>query len=104
RFPDAQISWLVTPACSGLIENHPLLHEVILFDRRRYGQSWRDPKSLFGLTTFARDLRRRNFDLVLDLQGLFRSGWLARQTRAPVRVGFENAREFAHLFYTHRVD
>ena len=35
--------------------------------------------------------------IVVDLQGLFRSGWMARQTRAAVRVGFANAREFAPL-------
>jgi lipopolysaccharide heptosyltransferase II len=50
------------------------------------------------------DLRDRKFDLVIDLQGLFRSGWLAWQTRAPVRIGLANAREFAWIFYTHRVE
>jgi lipopolysaccharide heptosyltransferase I len=104
RYPSAHLAWLVTPACSGLLEGHPLLDEVILFDRRRYGKGWKSPHSLFGLTSFTRELRRRKFDLVLDLQGLFRSGWLAWQTRAPIRVGFSNAREFAPLFYTHRVD
>ncbi len=104
RYPAAHVAWLVTPACSGLLENHPLLDEVILFDRRRFGKGWRNPRSLFGLTSFTVELRRRKFDLVLDLQGLFRSGWLARQTGAPIRVGFSNAREFATIFYTHRVD
>jgi lipopolysaccharide heptosyltransferase II len=41
--------------------------------------------------------------LVIDLQGLLRSGWLARATRAAVRVGLSDAREGAGLFYTHRV-
>jgi lipopolysaccharide heptosyltransferase II len=50
-----------------------------------------------------RGLGRGRFDLVIDLQGLFRSGWLAAATRAPARVGFANAREGAWLFYTHRV-
>jgi lipopolysaccharide heptosyltransferase II len=50
-----------------------------------------------------RGLWRGRFDLVIDLQGLFRSGWLAAATRAPVRVGLAAAREGAWLFYTHRV-
>lgn len=103
RWPDAHISWLVTPACAGLLEGHPQLDEVIRFDRRRFGRGWRSPGSAMGLLRFTLDLRRRQFDLVLDLQGLFRSGWFAWQTRAPVRVGFANARELAHLFYTHHV-
>ena len=104
RWPSAHIAWLLTPSCAGLLQGHPLLSEVILFDRRRFGRGWRSAKSLLGLTSFTVDLRRANFDLVLDLQGLFRSGWLAWQTRAAVRVGFANAREMAPVFYTHRVE
>ena len=103
QWPEAHVAWLVTPACSGLLDGHPQLDEVIPFERRRFGAGWRSPTAAMGLFRFARELRRRTFDLVIDLQGLFRSGWLAWQTRAPVRVGFANAREFAPLFYTHRV-
>ena len=103
RWPAAKVSWLVTPACAGLLEGHPLLDEVILFDRKRFGNAWRHPKLAMELRQFTRSLRQRNFDMVIDLQGLFRSGWLARKTGAPVRVGFANARELAWLFYTHRV-
>jgi lipopolysaccharide heptosyltransferase II len=65
---------------------------------------WRNPKSAAGLLSFMSSLRRRGFDLVIDLQGLFRSGWLAWQTRAPVRVGLASAREGASFFYTHCVE
>src|SRR4051794_31092274 len=104
RFPQSHIAWLLTPPCDNLLEGHPHLNEVIRFDRRGYGESYYNAASLVGLLKFHKSLRNRNFDLVIDLQGLFRSGWLAWQTRAPMRVGFANAREFAHLFYTHRVD
>jgi lipopolysaccharide heptosyltransferase I len=103
RYPNAKISWLLAPHCSGLLEGHPDLDEVILFDRRRFGTAWKNPAAGLDLIRFKRDLRRRQFDWVIDLQGLFRSGWLAWQTRAPVRIGFANAREFAPLFYTHRI-
>ncbi|HEY8666464.1 MAG TPA: lipopolysaccharide heptosyltransferase I [Tepidisphaeraceae bacterium] len=103
HWPAAHISWLVTPACAGLLENHPQLDEVIHFERRRFGQGWWNPRATIGLFEFTRALRRGGFDLVLDLQGLFRSGWLAAKTRSPVRVGFANAREFGWIFYTHRV-
>jgi heptosyltransferase I len=104
RFPKAHISWLLTPPCTELLRDHPLLNEAISFDRQRFGRGWKNPRSLLGLTSFTASLRRRSFDLVIDLQGLFRSGWLAWHTRAPVRVGFASAREFAPIFYTHRID
>lgn len=103
RFAQAQISWLVTPACAGILDGHPFLHEVIRFDRRRFGQAWKSPTALGELYRFVSSLRERQFDLVIDLQGLFRSGWLTGCTRAPVRAGFAHARELAPLFYTHRI-
>lgn len=103
RWPAAHVAWLVTPACAGLLDGHPQLDEVIRFERGRFAVGWRSPAAAAALFRFARELRDRKFDLVIDLQGLFRSGWLARRTRAPVRVGFANAREFAPIFYTHRV-
>lgn len=103
RWPQSHISWLLTPGCAGLLERHPMLDEVIEFDRGYYGRGWRDPASALGLLGFTRCLRRRRFDLVVDLQGLFRSGYLAWKTGARVRIGFRNARELAPLFYTHHV-
>src|SRR5829696_1755850 len=103
-YPTAHIAWLVTPACAGLLDGHPQLNEVLRFDRKGYGQGYKSVAALKGLFAFVRSLREQKFDLVLDLQGLFRSGYLAWQTRAPHRVGFRSAREGAPLFYTHRVD
>jgi heptosyltransferase I len=45
-------------------------------------------------------LRRRQFDLVLDLQCLLRSGLMARASGARRRVGLGSAREGARWFYT----
>ncbi|HSV14793.1 MAG TPA: lipopolysaccharide heptosyltransferase II [Tepidisphaeraceae bacterium] len=101
RWPDAHISWLVTPACAGLLDGHPQINEVILFDRKRYGRSWRSPSALRDLSSFNRSLKSQKFDLVIDLQGLFRSGWLTWRTHAPVRVGSTSAREFSWVFCTH---
>ena len=103
RWPDAHISWLVTPACAGLLEGHPLLDHVILFQRRRLGRIWRSPAAGAELADLSRSLRHGRFDLVIDLQGLFRSGWLAWQSRARCRVGLDSARELARVVYTQRV-
>jgi lipopolysaccharide heptosyltransferase I len=103
HWPAAKFSWLVTPACAGILDGHPLLHEVIRFDRKKYGSSWRRPKVLRSLLQFALDLRSRRFDIAIDLQGLFRSGWLTFESGAPVRIGLSDAREMATLFYTRRI-
>lgn len=104
RFADAKISWLVVPAFASLLQGHRLLDQVLLFERRRFANLWRDASAAKGLASFAMSLRTEKFDLVIDLQGLLRSGWIGWQTRAPVRVGFAYAREGATAFYTHVVN
>lgn len=103
RWPKAHITWMLTPLCAELLQNNPQLDDIVLFHRRQLGRGWRDPQATAGLWKFTTGLRKRKFDLVVDLQGLFRSGYLAWRSGAPVRVGFAEAREGATLFYTHRV-
>lgn len=100
RFPQAKITWLLSRACAGLLEGHPQLDEILLFDRKKLGLWWKNPLALWE---FDRELRSKKFDLVVDLQGLFRSGWMAFRTGAKTRIGFASARELAWLFYTDRV-
>ncbi len=103
RFPDAHIAWLISTACAPLIRHHPEISEVIEFDRRRYGRISRSLRISREFAGFVADLRARRFDLAIDLQGLFRSGFLTFASGAPVRIGFRRAREFAWLFYTREI-
>jgi lipopolysaccharide heptosyltransferase I len=102
-FPDAKISWLIRSDYAPLLKNHPHLDEVILFDRVLFGRAWCDLKALKALIAFLRDIRRRQFDVVFDFQGLFRTAALAWLTGSEKRFGLANAREFASIFYTHKV-
>lgn len=84
RFPDATVSWVINKGLTGLIEGHSRIEEVIPFDRRGGLASW------WGLL---RGLQARRFDLVLDLQGLFRTAVMTAATGAATRVGLQTARE-----------
>jgi len=103
RHPSARVSWLVGKAFAGILEGHPRLDEVIVFDRQRFGRFTVSLKVASEFAAFLADLRRRRFTTVIDLQGLLRSGVLALATGAPNRVGFRQAREMAPLFYTAEV-
>ncbi|MDX2199368.1 MAG: lipopolysaccharide heptosyltransferase II [Phycisphaerae bacterium] len=99
-YPDAHVAWLIGKAFAPLLERHSMIDELIIFDRKHYGRLWFDPRSALDFIGFVRELRSREFDLILDLQGLVRSSLLAWFTGARIRVGFAQAREFAWLFYT----
>lgn len=101
RWPGAHVSWLITPACAGLLQGHPQIDQLIPFDRKSFGRAWKSPRTVRQIIDFRHQLAEQDFDLVIDLQGLFRSGVLSSWTGAPVRVGSTNVREFGWLFYTH---
>jgi lipopolysaccharide heptosyltransferase I len=103
RYPAAKIAWMISTSCAELLDGHPTLDELIPFDRRRYGQMGRSIRATSEFMEFVHALRARRFDLVIDLQGLFRSGFLAWAAGAATRIGFARAREFAWMFYTHRI-
>jgi len=90
-YPKAFIAWSVEPPSAPLLEGHPAIDEVILFDRRHWWTS-------FG--AFLRQIRRRKFDLVLDLQRHLKSGVISRASGAPHRLGFHrgDAKECNWLF------
>lgn len=99
HWPRAHLAWVVNRGLRGLLDGHPELDEVIAFDRS-HGFGWRPVQEGWRLLA---GLRRRRFDVVIDLQGLLRSALMTAATGASVRVGRADAREGAVRFYTHLV-
>jgi heptosyltransferase I len=100
RFPTAQITWIVNRSYESLLSGHPDLTDTLAFDRAGF----RGVRGAIATAwAFARELRRRRFNLVIDMQGLFRSGLMALVSGAPCRVGFASAREGSRYAYTHKL-
>jgi len=98
RFPVAHITWIVNRSYEPLLRGHPHLDDVLSFNRRLFRQGlW---NGVHELAAFHSALRRKRFDLLVDLQGLLRSGLIARASGAARRVGLSTAREGAAWFYT----
>lgn len=97
---DVRIDWMLSRACASLVAEEGDLDGVVYFDRRRLAKMWYHPGAMGAFLRFCRALRRAGYDWVIDLQGLFRSGFFARVCGADVRAGFGSARELAGLFYT----
>jgi len=104
KYPRARISWLVRPDCAAVLHTLPVLDEIVEFDRKQFSRVGRSGRVTRQFIGFLRELHQRRYDLVLDLQGLFRSGFIAFCTGASVRVGFGRARELAWCFYNYRVN
>jgi len=98
RFPQAYIAWVVNRGYAELLRGHPDLDAILTFDRRATTSG--PFTALRSHGRFLQEMRQGRFDLVIDLQGLFRSGLMAAYSKARRRVGLSSAREGAHWFYT----
>ncbi len=105
RWPEAQISWLVQEDYQSLLQSHPKLHQIIPVPVSHWKQLGRERQflALFrSVRDFRTGLRAEGFDLVLDLQGLLKSGLLAWFSGAETRIGL-GAREGSQWLMTHRL-
>jgi ADP-heptose:LPS heptosyltransferase len=95
-WPSAHIAWAVEPKSQAVLEGHPWLDELIIYDRRH---------APFSFLPFLVRVRAGRFDLTLDLQRHLKSGVVAIASGARVRVGFDrsNGKEFNHLFSTRKI-
>ena len=95
--------WVVEEDFAAVPAMHGGVQNVIRAALRR----WRKPgeRRLREVRSFGRNLRRKNYDLVIDAQGLIKSALIACCSRGRVRAGFDrtSAREpAAALFYSRR--
>ncbi|MBI5050868.1 MAG: lipopolysaccharide heptosyltransferase II [Nitrospirae bacterium] len=102
-FPQSRIEWVISKNNEGIIRGNPMIDELIVFDK----DSWKVPRKFFrtlkDIRNLIKTLRARNFDMVIDLQGLLRSGLMTFFTRSPLKIGFGHAREGSRFFYNKRV-
>lgn len=100
--PDATIDWMVHDAFGAAVRYHPDVRAVIPFARGKFSSLWHSPAAIRDVWVWLKSLRSVKYDLVVDLQGLLRSGFFTGITGAPKRLGFTNAREGGWLFYNHK--
>jgi heptosyltransferase I len=103
HYPAAQIDWLIEEAAAGIVEGHPALDRLLVSKRKRWAramghgprrlQAWRE------LRGFIRELRATRYDLLIDFQGLLKSGIFVAASRAARKVGFGRGMDHAEASY-----
>ncbi|MCK8824295.1 lipopolysaccharide heptosyltransferase II [Fuchsiella alkaliacetigena] len=100
-YPEAEITWIVERKAYDLVANNPHLNRVLLFPKESWKEEFKQAKraTLKKAYSFLKGLKEYDFDLVLDLHGLFKSGIVTYFSRAPLRVGAADSKEGSRLFY-----
>jgi heptosyltransferase-1 len=103
RFPTAEIHWVIAKGLEDLLTGHPMVNKIWVIHKDTWKKLSHIRSSLHEIRVLLRKLKKGKYDIVVDLQGLLRSGIITRATGAPVRIGFKEAREGSRFFYTHMV-
>lgn len=100
--PEIEIDWVVEERYRGLLQFNPDINKIHVVNIKNSKKK----KSLYLFINELRKVRQfGSYDLVIDLQGLFKSAIISRLIRSSVTVGFEkfSAREsFASIFYNQK--
>ncbi len=102
-FHDADIEWVISKNLKEILEGNPLINRLIVFDKdswTKIGNLSKTVKEAIGLINI---LKSGHYDMVVDLQGLLRSGLITFFTSSPLKVGFKNAREGSSIFYNKKI-
>jgi heptosyltransferase I len=93
--PDAEIYWWIDSALAPLLAGDPDLAGIVRFERKR----WTAPRFWPEVLRSIRWMRKQNFDWVIDLQCLARSGAFAWLANGQLLIGLDEVREGARGFY-----
>lgn len=96
--PHAQIDWVVETKSSDLVNDHPDIDDVLIFDRSA-------PQPAREFLRLCRTVRARRYDIVVDFHGILKSGLLTAASGAKERYGFSRprAQEGSYLFTNRKV-
>lgn len=96
RYPQAKITWLVHPQFAGFVPDAPTIDEVLYFDKVKFNKL-----GLGGKLAYYKEMKEmlhsKHFDLVIDMQGLFKSAVLAAISGCSNRIGYCEMREGSGL-------
>lgn len=103
--PHAQIDAFINQESLPMLDGHPDISNYFLYDRKTL-KSLGPIKKNFRELSLLRQVRKQNYDLVLNLTEGDRGALIALFSRAPIRIGFDPGRSgfFAkRKIFTHLV-
>jgi ADP-heptose:LPS heptosyltransferase len=93
RNPEWRVSWVVRDIFAPLVRASTVVDQTFVFQRHEGARAF---------LRLMREVRRKEFDVVFDFQGLLRSGLMTKWSRAARKIGRTDAREGSGIFYGER--
>ena len=96
HLPSERIVWVVEDVYKDLLVDNPCVDKIIAPPKGFL----KSPKKVLKLFN---ELKQEKFRLIIDYQGLFKSGIICGIAKGDYKVGFANHREGSAFFYTHKL-
>lgn len=100
--PDAEIDWLVQPEFAALLRTQPAIANVMVWPRKDWRALWRSWRWIAlwrAIRAFSTALKARDYDWVIDAQGLFKSRVLLRLAGGRFRIGYDSKEPGKHWLH-----
>lgn len=78
--PDSQIDFLLRKGNESLLNNHPYINEIIVWNKH--------DKKYDGLKRITKQVHQHNYDVVINLQRFASSGLITAFSGAKLKIGF----------------
>lgn len=80
-YPESQIDFLLRKGNEGLLENHPFINEVLIWDKKN--------KKYDNLKQITKQVAKNRYDVVVNLQRFASSGLITTLSGAKQKIGFK---------------
>lgn len=92
--PEIKIDFLLRKGNESLFQNHPLLNQVLIWDKKS-----KKNKNLIGII---KTIRNTPYDVVINMQRFASTGIITVLSKSKIRIGFKN-NPFSWAF-SHKID
>ena len=103
KFPGAHLAWAVEDRNSSVLINNPCLNEVIIIPRQKWKKRRLNIRNFIEFWQIIGEIRKRKFDIAIDLQELFKSAVIVGLSGAKRRIAHAGTREFAEIFINEKL-
>lgn len=88
-YPETKIDFLLRKGNEGLLKDHPFLNQVLIWNKKE--------KKFKNLFDILKQIRRKKYDKVINLQRFASTGFLTAFSKATETIGFDK-NPFSFLF------
>ena len=93
HFPHAQIDWVVEEGYVELVRLNPHVRKIIPFGLRRWRKGLWSASVRAEMAAFKKNLQATSYDVILDTQGLLKTGFIMGLANGGAKVGLANGTE-----------